>query len=80
MDDLVNIAGDSTASMQSFEAGFQPQLVSASHAVDGIIADTGNFIVILNRVYFNNIILKVKDGSVVFDTTVTVTRPSEQVF
>ena len=48
MDDLVNIAEHSTASMHSFEAGFEPQLVPASHAVDGIIADTGNFIAILN--------------------------------
>ena len=50
MDDLVNIAEQSTASMHSFQAGYEPQLVPASHAVDGIIADTGNFIAIFNVV------------------------------
>ena len=43
VDDLVNIAQDSTASMYSFEAGHEPQLVPASHAVDGFIPDSGNF-------------------------------------
>ena len=48
----MNIAEDSTASMHSFQAGHQPQLVPASHAVDGIIADTGNFIDLFYILYF----------------------------
>ena len=43
VDDLVNIAQDTTASMHSFEAGHEPQLVPASHAVDGFIPDSGIF-------------------------------------
>ena len=42
VDDLVNIAEDSTASMHSFEDGYQPQMFPASYAVDGFIPDTGN--------------------------------------
>ena len=49
VDDLVNIAQDSTASMHSFDAGYEPQLVPASHAVDGFITDSGNFGYVLRK-------------------------------
>ena len=41
VDELVNIAEGSTASMHSFESGQEPHLVPASHAVDGVIPDSG---------------------------------------
>ena len=40
VDNIVNIAEGSNASMHSFEDGYEPSLVPASHAVDGIIPAT----------------------------------------